>query len=514
VAKSNWRKEEIMKTRTLGRALALALLATLAMTVQLSAQSQPDHNRQRRYKLYLVPPLGGTDSFSVSGPPVLHELNNQGTLSALGSTSIPDPFFGFVFHGVAVRKGVSTDLGALPPANVNTSFGASVNDNGMIVGASENGQIDPLTGFPEFEAVVFGRGSVTDLGNFGGNGSGAFSVNNRGQIVGGALNTIPDPYGSFLMGCSTTACFPIGQQMRASLWDRGELRDLGTLGGNDAVAGMINQSGQIAGTSYTNTIPNPATGIPSQDPFFYDHGKMVDIGNLGGTFAYANYMNESGQVVGLSTLAGDAVSHPFSWERGRLTDIGTFGGGYGEAHSVNNAGDVVGVANLAGDQVHHAFLWSKGKLTDLGTLGGSSTAWAINSSGQVVGSSYVTSDTVHAVLWEKGTGIVDLNDFIPPGSGLYLQNADYLNDQGQISGGAILDDGHERAYLLTPCDEDDPGDCRSDMADVSATTADGALSSSNAARTAQTADRHISNLSDLRNRFGRRLVPGPAAPSK
>ena len=30
---------------------------------------------------------------------------------------------------------------------------------------------------------------------------------------------------------------------------------------------------------------------------------MVDIGNLGGTFAYANYMNESGQVVGLSTLA-------------------------------------------------------------------------------------------------------------------------------------------------------------------------------------------------------------------
>jgi hypothetical protein len=96
-----------------------------------------------------------------------------------------------------------------------------------------------------------------------------------------------------------------------------------------------------------------------------------------------------------------------------------------------------------------------------------------------------------------------------------LQNALYLNDRGQIAGGAILDSGEERAYLLTPCDEDDPGGCRSDMADVSATTADGAPSFTNAARTAQSVDRHITNLSDLRNRFGRRYLPGrPAAPSE
>jgi probable HAF family extracellular repeat protein len=325
--------------------------------------------------------------------------------------------------------------------------------------------------------------------------------------VGGTLNAVLDPYASFLSGCTWVACFPVAQQVRAALWDGDRLRDLGTLGGNDAQAVTINEVGQIAGVSYTNTIPNPTTGWPSQDPFFYDHGKMVDIGNLSGTFAYANYMNESGQVVGLSTLAGDTVSHPFSWQRGKLTDIGTFGGTYGEAKSVNNAGQVVGVANLAGNLFHDPFLWEKGALTDLGNLGRTGTAYAINSSGQVVGASTVTPGTVHAFLWEKGTGIVDLNDLIPPGSGLYLQEADYINDRGQISGNAILDNGHERAYLLTPCGESD--DCTSDMfiPDTSAGAAPAGV-----IKAAPTGDEHVSSFADLRRELEQRhRLPGQAA---
>jgi len=321
--------------------VVVVLFAMLAMTTSLIAQGEADQ-KPRRYKLYLVLAPGFTDSSVPGGPPTFRLLNNQGTLGSAWSTSVPDPLFGFVVHGIQSRKGVSSDLGALPPAEDNFSVPYSVSDNGAMVGISANGQIDPLTGFPEFEAVSFNDGGVTDLGNFGGNGSIAFSVNNRGQIVGWALNTVPDPYGASLMGCSTNNCFPVGQQMRAVLWDKGEMKDLGTLGGNDAVAGIINQSGQVAGTSYTNTTPSPTIGIPSQDPFFWERGEMVDVGNLGGTFAYANWMNERGQVVGLSTLAGDNVAHPFFWDRGKLTDIGTFGGTYGEAFSVNNAGQVVG----------------------------------------------------------------------------------------------------------------------------------------------------------------------------
>jgi hypothetical protein len=82
----------------------------------------------------------------------------------------------------------------------------------------------------------------------------------------------------------------------------------------------------------------------------------------------------------------------------------------------------------------------------------------------------------------------------------------YLNDRGQIAGDAILNNGDTRAHLLTACDEDDPCGCRCDLADASATTADGAPPS-NAARTAERGERHLTNLRELR-RFGRRYLPG------
>jgi probable HAF family extracellular repeat protein len=240
---------------------------------------------------------------------------------------------------------------------------------------------------------------------------------------------------------------------------------------------------------------------------------MVDVGNLGGTFAYANWMNDRGQIVGLSTLAGDQVSHPFFWDKGKLTDIGTFGGTQGEAKLVNNAGEVIGDANFAGDQLHDGFFWSKGKLTDIGNLGRTSRAYGINSSGQVVGASTITPGTVHAFLWEKNKGMVDLNNFIPPGSGLYLLEADYINDRGQISGNAILDDGHERAYLLTPCDDDDdnhPGeDCRSDMF---IPDSHAGVAPAGGMRATPTGDEHISSFADLRRQLEQRhRLPGGMA---
>jgi probable HAF family extracellular repeat protein len=51
---------------------------------------------------------------------------------------------------------------------------------------------------------------------------------------------------------------------------------------------------------------------------------MADLGTLGGTLGYPNTLNNRGQVVGQSNLAGDGVSHPFLWdEREGLKDLGT-----------------------------------------------------------------------------------------------------------------------------------------------------------------------------------------------
>ena len=64
----------------------------------------------------------------------------------------------------------------------------------MIVGSGDIGVIDPQTGFPELRADLRYKGQILDLGTFGGTNSLANSVNNSGQVVGGAENTIPDPF--------------------------------------------------------------------------------------------------------------------------------------------------------------------------------------------------------------------------------------------------------------------------------------------------------------------------------
>src|SRR5260370_15854611 len=166
------------------------------------------------------------------------------------------------------------------------------------------------------------------------------------------------------------------------------MQDWGTLGGPDASPDVVNESGQIAGHSYTNSTANATTGIPTIDPFFWENGIMVDIGSLGGTIGFPSWVNGRGQVVGTSNLAGDQTFHPFFWDRGVLTDIGTFGGSNGEALRVSDSGLVVGRADLA-DGTHHAFVWKNGVMVDVGVVPGDlcTNGRAINSMGQAVGTS-------------------------------------------------------------------------------------------------------------------------------
>ena len=77
--------------------------------------------------------------------------------------------------------------------------------------------------------------------------------------------------------------------------------DLGTLGGPGSFACGINDSGQVAGYSFTSS------GYISH-AFLYSNGTMADLGTLGGsasgwTLEYANAINDSGQIVGDGTNA-------------------------------------------------------------------------------------------------------------------------------------------------------------------------------------------------------------------
>jgi probable HAF family extracellular repeat protein len=433
-----------MKSRYLLFVTAVTLFAVLAIPVQLAAQ-------HTRYKLIDIGTFGGPSSSFVGVG--AHSLNNSGTATGFAETPVTDPFAPncffpdcFVVHTFFFQKGVLTDLGTLPGV---TSGGPNdINSSGVVTGISENGNIDPTTGLPEYDAVVWKNGQIINLGTFGGNWSYANALNNQGEVAGFALNTTPDSFnlGDFCMNG------PFPTQMQAFIWENGVMENLGTLGGPDSCALWINQSGQAAGHSFTNSTPNSTTGIPTLDPFLWDRRRMIDLGTLGGTLGVANWLNNRGQVVGQSNLAGDLTAHPFLWDRGSLKDLGTLGGTFGVATSVSDAGVIVGGATNQNDQAFLAFVWKNGVMTDLGTLLGDdcSLATNVNSGGQVVGFSFpCAGGPSHAFLWEKGS-LIDLSTFVPPGSDLQLTEATYINDRGEISAQGQLPNGDTRAVLLVP----------------------------------------------------------------
>ena len=470
------------------------LFAALALPGRLAAQhnqgANPNHHH---YKLIDMGTFGGPASFLVSPENARPALNSRGTTVGGSSTNTPlsptsDPFvcggdeglIPYVNHAFVWQHGLVLDLGALAPVMDHCSLATSVNASGEIAGISENSVVDPLLGLNEIRAVVWKSGEIKDLGTFGGTLSLAVGINNKGQVIGGALNNVPDPFSIFdfqIAGSSN------GTQTRAFVWQDGRMLDLGTLGGPDAFASWINEAGQIVGSSYTNDIPNSSTGFPTYEPFLWENGEMQGLGSLGGVDGFVAGLNNRGQVIGGSSLAvdpgacfvngsqefGNPNCHPFLWDHGTLIDLNTSstGGNPITVNVINDAGEIVGSADFSGNggSSFNAYRWRNGVATDLGNLGDCySKGHNINSRGQVVGATFLCDFSFsRAFLWENGS-IVELNTLIPPGSSLQLTWAMAINDRGEIAGigvpsGCAPQDtvacGH--AFLLIPCDENHPG---------------------------------------------------------
>ena len=437
--------KKLVGFRHINQLVTLCLLLPWFAAQSASQTPSPNH---LRYKLIDLGTLGGPNSSETLEFPF---INNAGLVVGFADTGIPDPTNpgGFLPHAFRWQQGVLTDLGTLPDGL--GSFAIWSNNRGQVVGLSGNGLIDPLLGAPEGRGVLWQKnGSIIDLGTLGGNQSLAGAINQRGQVIGVAANTTPDAYSLF--GWAT--------ETRGFIWDKGVMRDLGTLGGADTSPSFINERGQVAGNSYLNfdAPPDPnLCGFPiTTHPFFWEDGQMVDLGTLGGTCASTATINNRGQVAGWSNLPGDYVLHPFLWEQGKLVDLGTFGGTFGVANWLNDAGEVTGVASTVDDQEFHGFFWKDGAMTDIGTINEDvcSIPHFMNSRGRVVGASGCTEEgfEVHGFVWQPGGSIVDLNDFVPPGSDLRLTDGETINDRGEIAGSGMLPNGDFHAVVLIPCD--------------------------------------------------------------
>jgi probable HAF family extracellular repeat protein len=236
------------------------------------------------------------------------------------------------FHGTHVRAFTSPPLQVVPTSQADPqslSAGSSIkamNRAGHVVGTF----FDSTTiGSFFFDGTVVRITEAADMVNR----SHALAINSRDQVVGWVM---------------------LGSVQHAFLWERGALRDLGTVAGASTMATAINDHGVVAGWGATS----PTSGL---SVIFRWDGEMHDLGCPEGTITCEAFgMNERGDIVGEAiSSAIDGGGFAFIHRDGafhRLDDLAQGAGGwrFTNAFSINDAGQIVGLGSLNGDG--HAFL--------------------------------------------------------------------------------------------------------------------------------------------------------------
>jgi len=344
------------------------------------------------------------------------------------------------------------DLGTLGGS---FSVANSINNRGWAAGLAT------LRGNANVHAVLWANAQKVDLGTLGGpNSAVGWPVKNDrdpGQIAGFSDVAQTDPLAEHFCG------FGSPNLCAGFRWKNYALTALPPLGGNNSFAASVNGAGAVVG--FAETAVHAATcGAPQ----VLDYYAAIWEANRrpralppahDDTVSQAVSINGAGVAAGASGPCGPpnnvryGTAHALLWRHdGSPIDLGTLGGSTANiATAVNEGGDAVGQSALAGNTTYHAFRWQQGTMSDLGTLPGDflSEALGLNDKKQVVGYSSDSSGNMRGFIWQNGT-MTDLNLLVPR-SNLYLVYAGDINDKGWIVGQAVdLKTGRAPAVLLIP----------------------------------------------------------------
>ncbi len=326
-------------SRTLWRLGALVLLASLwGMGTTASAAA---------YTFTLLPPLPDqTESSAIS-------INDRGQVVGWSGSGDVAPSRATRWDGA-----VPVVLTGLDWRDNSTAF--DISNAAQVVGSSGN------------RAALWNGGVATDLGTLGGSYATAWAISRAGQVVG--ISALPGDNANYT---------------HATLWNGRTAIDLGTLGGTFSGARGINSAGQIVGHSVL------AGNMGGVHAVLWNGGTATDLG-----LGFALKINDLGQVVGQSFEDPASISSQATlWSGGARILLGTLGGSVSTATDINNAGQIVGASFLAGNLISHAVIWQGTVMTDLNTVLDAPTrdagwylsgAAAINAHGWITGTAYNT----------------------------------------------------------------------------------------------------------------------------
>jgi probable HAF family extracellular repeat protein len=298
-------------------------------------------------------------------------------------------------------------------------FANGINDLGQIAanGFNASGDIQAAVWTPAATPALRFLGTPPDF---------AGDINNAGQVSGQHQ-------------------FAPGESPRAAIFSNGTVQDLGAPGPSAGYA--INASGQVAGFL--------SLGLGHDHAFLYANGQLTDLGAFSGGHSDAYGINDAGQVVGASLVAGDGGGwRAFEYSKGTMNELG-IDSTFSIAWDINNAGQIVGEWLPSNAHDSHAFLYKDGTVQDLGNLGGDSTyALSINDRGDIVGYGTTGLGILHGFIYVDGK-MVDLNTLLAAPDGWQITRTSAINEGRQIAALACRIDnaGECMPALLSPVPE-------------------------------------------------------------